>query len=161
MLTKRRINFFVSYARENKTLASELMILLKEQLAPSKKYDYHVWNDQCILTGELWESEIQKALSDCDFGIFLISPKFLTSKYIKEKELPTFIGSGSKPFFPVMLQPVDLDRHDLLGIKANQIFLLDNDSFDQPRSFYECKPLRRNEFVRKLYENIEIRMDEN
>lgn len=158
-MKKRKVSFFVSYAQANKSLASNFLEKYEEQISPSKFYNYNLWRDTGILVGENWHNEIQSALAECDLGILLISPRFLSSAYIKESELPTFIGSRPKPVIPVMLQPISLDRHDLKGIQEHQIFRLDADRFKHPRAYAECKTNRKDDFVRELFRQVEFRLD--
>ena len=158
-MTRRKVTFFVSYARANKVLASSFLEKYDEQIRPSKRYDYHLWRDTGILVGEKWNNEILSALQKCDLGILLVSPRFLSSSYIGEKELPFFVGNDAKPVIPVMLQPVDLDRHNLKGIQEHQIYRLDLDDFKHPRAYGECRRNRRDDFVRYLFNNVELRLD--
>ena len=86
---------------------------------PSKQYHYTFWRDNDILVGEKWHEEIQHALGRCDVGLVLVSPAFLGSQYIQDHELPEFVKGGDKPVIPVMLQPIDLERHDLKGLQQS------------------------------------------
>jgi hypothetical protein len=152
---KNKVNIFVSYARSNKALVSQFVEQLNSQLSPSKKNNYCVWIDDCINPGEKWRSEIDFALDNCNIGLLLITPKFLSSNFIIENELPYFVGENAKLTIPVMLQPVDLIRHDLHGIEDHQIFRYDHEGFKSPRSYYECRGVRRYEFVQKVFFSIE------
>lgn len=154
---RKKVTFFVSYARKNKELADRFLKELDEMLAPSKKYEYELWQDTGIEVGAEWEKQILSALDNCDFGLLLISPAFLGSKFITEKELPIFV-SGEKPSIPVMLQRVDFLRHDLKGLEKRQIFLLDYEGFKEPRAYGECKKNRRNDFVYELFKTIENKL---
>ena len=154
---KKKINFFVSYAHSNKTLANSFLEKLREMLAPSKKHEYVLWRDTGLEVGEDWENQISEAIDNCDFGLLLVSPGFLASKFISEHELPLFV-SGEKPSIPVMLQPIDFSRHDLKGLERKQIFRLDYDGFKEPRAYGECKNQRRDTFVLELFRAIEDKL---
>ena len=130
---------------------------LNDVLAPSRKHDYALWNDSGLVIGEEWEKQIIEARDSCDFGLLLISPAFLASKFVTEKELPTFI-SGKKSSIPVMLQPVDFSRHDLKGLEKKQIFRLDYEGFKEPRAYGDCKNQRRETFVLELFRSIEDKL---
>lgn len=67
-------------------------------LAPSKKHNYVIWKDSGLMIGEDWEKQIIKARDECDFGLLLISPVFLASKFITEKELPLFVSGKNLPY---------------------------------------------------------------
>ena len=49
---KRLIAFFVSYAHANQRLADDFLTRLREQMAPSRAYDYRLWRDTMLLVGE-------------------------------------------------------------------------------------------------------------
>ena len=154
---RKKVNFFVSYAHSNKQLAKGFLEKLNDVLAPSKKHEYHLWKDTVLIVGEEWENKILEARDSCDFGLLLVSPAFLASKFISEKELPIFI-SGEKASIPVMLQPVDFSRHDLKGLEKRQIFRLDYEGFKEPRAYGECKKQRRDTFVFELFKAIEDKL---
>jgi len=151
------VRFFVSYAHQNQALASQLLDKLQQVLAPSKRFEYQLWSDHQLRVGEDWQQQIAKARDACDFGLLLVSPAFLASKFITEHELPTFV-TGVKPAIPVMLQPVDFERHDLKGLAAAQIFRLHYPGLQQPRAYGECKGPRRDSFAFSLFQAIETRL---
>ncbi|MBU4308026.1 MAG: toll/interleukin-1 receptor domain-containing protein [Candidatus Aminicenantes bacterium] len=156
---KKKITFFVSYARANKELANRFLTKFQEQLTPSKKFEYVLWKDVEILVGEKWHEEIQDAIKICRLGLFLVSPAFLGSQYIQKHELPKFIKGGSKAIIPIMLQPVDFDRHDLKGLEKVQIFRLEGKQFQSPKAYGDCVGNQRNRFVHELFKQVENRMD--
>jgi hypothetical protein len=157
-LEKKRIKFFVSYAHRNNKLATEFVECLQEVLTPSKSYSYDYWKDKELTVGEKWDEQIQEAIDSCDIGLLLISPAFLSSNYITQNELPAFVNG--KPCVPVMLAKVDLERHDLKGLEARQIFRLNRDKFNSPRSYSELKNKRREDFIFELFQAIENKLDE-
>ena len=156
---KTSITVFVSYARANRDLATRFLQNFKEQVAPSKRYSYKFWRDSDILVGEKWHEEIQQALMKCDAGLVLISPAFLGSQYIQEHELPKFLKRGGKAVIPVLLQPIDLDRHDLKGLQRTQIFRLDRPRFASPKAYGECSGTQRQQFTLELFRQVEARLD--
>ena len=156
---KKNITVFVSYARANRDLATRFLKNFKEQVAPSRCYSYTYWRDSDILVGEKWHEEIQQALMKCDVGLVLISPAFLGSQYIHEHELPKFLKRGGKAVIPVLLQPIDLDRHDLKGLQRTQIFRLDRPRFASPKAYGECSGAQRQQFTLELFRQLESRLD--
>lgn len=158
-MKKPSVRVFVSYARANKALALRFLERFEEQAAPSRHYDYRFWRDDRILVGEDWHAEIQRALDRSQLGVLLISPAFLASQYIDRHELPAFVGRGAKPTIPVMLQPVDLERHDLKGLQEKQIFRLDGERFKQPKAYGECSGNQRERFAAALFRQVEQRLD--
>lgn len=156
---KKNITIFVSYARANRDLATRFLRKFREQAAPSKQYHYTFWRDNDILVGEKWHEEIQVALAQCEVGLVLISPAFLGSQYIQDHELPKFLKSGGKSVIPVLLQPIDLDRHDLKGLQRTQIFRLDRPRFASPKAYGECSGAQRDQFALELFRQVEARLD--
>lgn len=154
---RKKVIFFVSYAHRNRSLVNDFLEKLNDVLAPSKNYEYRLWKDSALVVGEDWEKQIADVRESCDFGLLLVSPAFLASKYITEMELPIFMA-GKKPSIPVMLQPVDFSRHDLKGLKKKQIFMLDYEGFREPRAYGDCKRQRRETFALELFKSIEDRL---
>ena len=158
-MTKKTITIFISYARANRDLAARFLKNFREQAAPSKLYKYAFWRDSDILVGEKWHEAIQKALDKCDLGLMLVSPAFLGSQYIQDHELPKFVKGRPKPVIPVMLQPVDFERHDLKGLQKKQMFRLDRPRFSAPKAFGDCTGQQRIQFAHELFRQVEVRLD--
>lgn len=156
---RKKVDFFVSYAHRNQQLAEDFIAKLVDVLGPSKAYDYRLWMDSGIVIGEEWEKQIIEARDRCNFGLLLVSQAFLGSKFISEKELPHFIGNNRVPSIPVMLQPVDLQLHDLKGLEALQIFRFMGQRFTAPRAYAECKGNARDDFVLALFRAIEGKLE--
>jgi hypothetical protein len=156
---KKKITVFVSYARANRDLATRFLKKFKEQAAPSKHYHYAFWRDTDILVGEKWHEAIQEALVQCDVGLVLISPAFLGSQYIQDHELPKFLKCGGKSVIPVLLQPIDLYRHDLKGLQRTKIFRLDRPLFASAKAYGECSGAQRDQFALELFRQVEVRLD--
>jgi hypothetical protein len=74
------------------------------------------WDDNQLETGELWEKQIKEALESAAAGILLVSQKFLTSKFINEKELPKLLDAAQdqgKKIFWIHLSPSTVfDSHE-------------------------------------------------
>lgn len=153
---KKEIKFFVSYAHKNSKLVNDFLDRLTDVLKPSLLYDYSLWKDSALVIGANWKDEILEARETCDIGLLLISPAFLSSKFICETELPHFVGSARARSFPVMLWPVDFARHDLRGLELLQIFRYQGPKFSEPRAYGECKSSRAREaFALEAFRAIE------
>ncbi len=157
---KKKVKVFISYARKNKKLAVSFLDKFYDQVKPSKRYKYSFWRDSHILVGEDWHKTIKKAIRESDLGLLLISPAFLGSKYIKKHELKSFVGKNATPVIPIMLQPVDLKRHNLKGLKKKQIFRLDRETFKNPKAYAECTGSnQRDPFAHELFKQVEYQLD--
>lgn len=151
---KRPIKLFISYAHKNKQLVSDFRSRFDDHLHASINFDYQIWQDIEIKAGEVWEEGLLTSLKQCDLGILLVSPAFLVSNYIIDKELPLLLNHG-KIIIPVALYPIDFKHYDLHGLASRQFFLLNKASFDQPRSYAELKNRRRDDFTLELFKEIE------
>lgn len=152
---KKKIKFFVSYAHKNKDLANDFLDKLTDVLKPSRSYEYSLWKDTSIVVGSNWKSQILEARDRCDLGLLLISPAFLSSTFICESELPHFVGSSKARAFPVMLWPIDLERHELRGLELLQIFRYQGPKSREPRAYGDCKPRAREAFALDAFRAIE------
>ena len=162
MMAKKKVSFFISYAHKNNAAKNRFMDLFIEQTMAAKDFKYCFWDDKSIMLGDDWHEAIQKAIQNCEFGILLVSPAFLSSKYIVENELPGYLRVDGKRCFPVMISPVDFDRHDLRGLEKKQIFRLGSSDFSQPRAFTELRSSnRKEEFARILFAKIHDWLEEN
>ena len=153
---RRKIRFFVSYARINQGPASDLIERLSQQFRPSRSYDYALWRDTALLVGEDWDQEIRVALDEAEVGLLLISPAFLGSSYIANIEIPALL---QRPVLPVLLESVNPTRQDMHGLEAKQIFGLPVQGGLHRRAFADCSPKDRRRFVELLFDQIERRLD--
>ncbi|MBZ5521961.1 MAG: TIR domain-containing protein [Acidobacteriia bacterium] len=118
------VRFFVSYAHKDASLKDKLLESLTICLDTHPQVHFEIWTDGDILPGKQWRAEIQKAMEACDFGLLLVSPAFLASRFITAKELPYFLEK--KQIVPVGLKTVLFDGNmDLKGLEERQLFLDD------------------------------------
>jgi hypothetical protein len=147
--------YFTSWAHDDRSLADDLIRRLQQQMTPSRAYEHTLWRDTAILVGERWLDEIVAAIKACDLGFLLVSPAFLGSRFISREELPRLIGEPGKPIVPVVLKPVNFERHDLKGLSDYQFYRL-----DRRKSYSECNGDReRSRFAEELFGEIENRLD--
>ena len=154
MRKKKGIRLFISYAHKNKRLVEDFRDRFDDHLNASANFEYQVWQDIEIKPGQLWENEILDALQQCDLGILLVSPAFLVSNYILDKEIPLLVNLG-KVIIPVALYPIDFKHYDLHGLEKRQFYFLNSNAFKQPRAYSELKGYRRDDFTLGLFKDIE------
>jgi hypothetical protein len=153
-MNKKEINIFVSYSHESSKSALNFIERLKDKLNPSKNFIFNLWIDRQLEVGSNWEDSILEKATNADFGLVLVSRSLLRSSFVIDKELPLFMGENIHKFVPVLLSDVDFSRNDLMGIEPQQIFRLEHDSLNHPRSFVRCKKDRADDFAQKVYEFI-------
>lgn len=154
--TRPLIRFFLSYAHHDDTLVDKLRKPLEKELKLSKRYRFEVWTDHKIMVGTGWRDAISSALSDCHFGLLMVSRDFLLSEFILREELPVFVN-GAKPCIPVGLKPLDFARIDMKGLAEKQIFRLTRTGMES-KAFSTCREPMSDEFVRQLATRIEERV---
>ena len=111
------VKFFISYSHDEYTFKDELV---KHLSIPELKDKIEIWTDEQITPGEEWNQSIRAGLLDSRIILFLVSNKFITSRYIKEIELKDTIERYNKQeviLIPIMLEPVAKEIMDLLPLK--------------------------------------------
>jgi len=146
---KQAAPYFLSYAHNDAPDVERFRDVLEPLLKTSSEFSFGEWTDHVILPGEHWRKEIDQALERSRFGLLLVSPEFLASKFITENELPVLLA---KPMVvPVELHQVTFDGSmDLKGLENRQVF---RDS--KGRSFDACRAMAdRRDFARELFSKI-------
>ncbi|MCP5230879.1 MAG: pentapeptide repeat-containing protein [Zoogloeaceae bacterium] len=134
---KPLVRWFLSYARKNRKTKEQFVELLNERLACSKHFAFEMWQDGDIELGDDWHASIQAALDQCHFGLLLLSHAFFNRDYIREHELPHFVGPDGvigerKRAVPVALEAIRFERVDMLGLETMQVYRdADDKAFEQ------------------------------
>ena len=100
---------FISYSHQDEGWKDRVV----KQLAVLEEEGVDSWDDRKIEGGGDWEQEIEKAIASCEVALLLISANFLTSKYIKGKEVPPLLQrreTHGVRVIPVILSPCNWDR---------------------------------------------------
>ena len=79
-----------------------------------------IWDDTRIEAGTHWEVEISKALLSARVGVLLVSPNFLGSHFIIEKELPLLLKAVQEGLiiFWVHLKSSLYERTEIIKFQA-------------------------------------------
>lgn len=95
---------FLSYSHRDgewkERLSRSLRILERQGLA-------EIWDTSDIEVGTTWSQEIATALNNADVALLLISPSFLASDFIVQKELPALLErsrQGGLVVLPILLR---------------------------------------------------------
>lgn len=112
---EKKPNAFISYSHNDLVYLKRLMVHLKPL---ERKGLVDIWQDTKIKTGDRWEEEITKALSESNIAILLISADFMASDFIIENELPPILSKaevkGTK-ILPVIVSPCRFSREESLN----------------------------------------------
>ena len=144
MMELVRAGLFLSWCRQDAEAKEALLGLLHLDGLAGVRISW--WEDSYLLLGEDWRRRILARLDGCDYGLVLLSPGFIGSRFILEEELPRLLGRGVDKVLPVMLKRVPMDgSRDLHGVDARQIFLGSGG-----RCFTETRGASRERFALEL-----------
>ncbi len=83
-ISRRSNRIFIVYSHKDEAFKDELIVMLA---GLQRQGIIDIWQDRRIEAGNEWYEEIQKAIIDCDIAFLLISPDFIASPFIQDKEL--------------------------------------------------------------------------
>jgi len=132
----RRTKVFVSYSHKDSEWGEALHKHLRASLGEGT-----AWIDQVeIEAGERWEEEIRFGLEETRVALLLLSIDFLTSDFIKRKELPYLLEADEKgeiTLLPIFVRacdvPSELNRYQ--GINSPETWIVDLSSSDQDKTW--------------------------
>jgi hypothetical protein len=99
-----RTNVFVSYSHADRSWAERVRL----HLAVMERRGFvDVWSDRRIRIGSDWKSEIDRALTEAKIAVLVVSPNFLASEFIWEKEMDLIVQhlANGMSVFPLITRP--------------------------------------------------------
>lgn len=109
------VKIFISSSHRD----TELRKTLRVHLAVLEKQGFiRLWDDDKIMPGENWEQRIEKELKESDIVLLLISPDFLASDFIDQKEIKKALElreKGKIDVIPLILKPCDWEEKKALA----------------------------------------------
>jgi len=105
---------FISYSHEEPQWKDALVKFLKVY---SQEHYFEIWVDDKIRGGDVWEKEIQMAITNADIAVLLVSNNFLISEFIRETELPLIQDEVSRGLviYPIIVSDCDWSEWDCLS----------------------------------------------
>jgi serine/threonine protein kinase len=73
-----------------------------------------VWSDAQLRAGDAWCAQIESQLAACSVAVLLVSPNFLASTFIAERELPLILARARAGTLRIVWIPIALDRATLV-----------------------------------------------
>lgn len=102
---EKKHSIFISYSHRD----AEWLERVTTHLKPlGRYYGIDEWDDRRLRTSDKWKVEISKALNKATIAILLISPNFMASDFIINKELQPLLEHADKKgvkIMPVMVRP--------------------------------------------------------
>lgn len=92
-MAEARKTVFVSYAREDRKWADELVTHLAPWIRNKR---VNLWDDSRIAAGANWKDAIDAALDDAAVAVLLVSKAFFASDFIANYELPRLLARASR-----------------------------------------------------------------
>ncbi|HYU34122.1 MAG TPA: toll/interleukin-1 receptor domain-containing protein, partial [Thermoanaerobaculia bacterium] len=130
-----RPSVFVSYNHQDEAWKNRLV---KQLRVLELEGDLEVWDDRRIDAGDDWLPEIEAAMAQAGAAVLLISPDFLTSKFIRGKEVPELLlrrESEGLRVIPVIVHPCAWTAVQWLSkIQCRPKDGKELDSFTRPRA---------------------------
>jgi WD40 repeat protein len=91
---------FISYSHKDRDWLNPFLVMLK----PLAGKGVQVWADNSIEAGDTWSDEIDEAIKRAVAALLLVSPDFLASPFIVERELPA-LAERRATLVPVLVRP--------------------------------------------------------
>lgn len=112
-----RNQIFVSYSHNDRDWMNRLKVYLKslERFTGIK-----AWDDTTIQPGSEWNVEISKALIASKIALFLVTPDFLASDFIQDREMKYFLELSKKEKIPIVWIAVSSSLYELTPLSNLQ-----------------------------------------
>jgi internalin A len=100
---------FVSYSHKD----VKWLNAIKTTLVPLVRNGLIIpWDDTKIRAGDLWKTEIEKALDTASLAILIVTPNFIESPYITDKELPPILEAAKKRGLRILWIPASASFYE-------------------------------------------------
>ena len=145
------VNVFVSYSHQDKNYVTNPDSLL-HFLLPLRQFGIRFWWDKLLDAGDIWSDEIEGKLNEANIALLLVSHYFLTSSYIRNTEIKSFVTRRKEQgmiIFPVILSPCDWKAEEWL--KQTQFEPRNGENIEE----HYADPGRKKALFLKIYKTIQ------
>jgi NACHT domain/Caspase domain len=160
-ISARQINqpvvtrLFLSWAHQDRLAKDALLADLRPALDLLHDVRVEWWEDSHLTCGEELLPGIVDRLEEVDYGLLLLSNAYFANAFIREHELPKFVGADAdKGALPVLLKPLPRfgPEWNLMGVEQQLVFTRDG------MSFAELSGSRRTVFANDLAASLQRRL---
>jgi len=138
---------FVSFAHDD---VEDLKALRRHLTPVIRGRVLEVWDDGRLSGGQQWSQEIEQAIARSRIFVLLLTPSFLASDYILEKELPAIRRSWESPgtlVLPILLRNC-FWRHVVAALQV-----IPTDDSGKVRAIYSWR--RREDAFQRAAEQVD------
>lgn len=114
----RPLKVFISYSKKDLAHQEKLRTALSSLV---RRDMIQLWWDRQLLGGDEWDERILTELQKSDLILFLISPDFIATDYIWDKEIPlamTLHDRNTASVVPIVLRPANWEKLDFARLNA-------------------------------------------
>jgi hypothetical protein len=108
---------FISYSHKDKKWLDELSIRLQPYV---RDRSIVCWSDKQINPGSEWSEEINSALAKTKVAVLLVTPNFLASEFINERELGPLLRRAEQGGVQILWVPVRASSYKQTALKDRQ-----------------------------------------
>ena len=140
---------FISYSHRDQIWMDRFQTRLNPLY---QEHELLIWNDSQILPGESWMESIDHSMNCSSLALLLVSPHFLVSPFIRNKELPNLLESvreKSLSIFWVLLSPCFYEVTPLVKYQA---------AHDISKPLESLSIAKRNEAIMDICRSIRTRI---
>jgi len=147
-----RKGIFISYSHKDKKWLDTIKTFLKPY---SRDEKISIWSDEQIMPGAQWDTEIRKQLETCRVAILLVTPNFLASDFIIEKELSLILKRGQEGELIIYWIAVSHSSYNITDLSKIQ------SANDPAKPLDELSKQERDKTLVQIAEKIANAMDIN
>lgn len=150
-----KVKIFIAYSHHDKRYLTERSLF---GYLRGLEHDgiAEFWYDERITTGDIWDAEIQRNISESHIALVLVSELFLNSPYVRKKEIPAFLRKRRREgmvIFPVILSECEWEAYAWL--KTTQFLPTDSKNIESDYN----KPGRRQEMFLEIKRDLRTQIE--